>query len=269
MARKTWVKLKRGLLIDPQHRLALGNRIWLYLFMLDVTDWDTGKILEWRDKDAADELDMPLVTVRNQRREIEEAGYISCKQMHRRQEITIKRWVNPREYSGKVYNTDGYEWDVDMGDDFTAPKEKAQKSNGDVNGVNHGVNHGDQNLTPLHINHTSHITDQGIKDNGLFEACSDIYKALKRSFLPTHDFADMVKRFQQAGVIAEDYYKAIEDQDAKGGYGDQPTSYEKWTLGIADKRLNPPKVNTNRPPRTPAEIAAWNEKVLNELAEEY
>jgi len=273
MARKTWVKLKRGLLIDPKHRLALGNRIWLYMYMLDIADWDTGKVIEWRDKDAADELQMPLVTVRNQRREIEEAGYISCSQQHRRQVITIKRWVNPREYSGKVYNTDGEEWDIDDGDDFTAPNEQGLKPDGDVNGVNHGVNHGvndgGQNLTPLHINHISHITDHVINDNGLFEACSDVYKALKGPFLPNHDFIDMVKRFEQAGVIPEDYMKAIQDQDAKGGYGEQPTSYEKWTLGITDKRKNPPKVNTTRPPRTPAEIAAWNEKVLNELAEEY
>jgi len=26
MAKKTWVKVKRGLLTDPKHRIALGNR---------------------------------------------------------------------------------------------------------------------------------------------------------------------------------------------------------------------------------------------------
>jgi len=243
MARKTWVKLKRGLLIDPKHRLALGNRIWLYLYILDVADWDTGKVIEWRDKAAADELQMPLSTVRTQRREIENEGYISCRQYADRQTITIKKWVNPREYSGQVYNAEGSVEEY-------APQEKG----GDNEGVNEGYNEGAQNLTPLHINHISHITDQGIKDNGLFDACSDIYKALKRPFLPNHKFVDMVNRFEQAGVIAEDYFKAIQDQDAESGYGDQPTSYEKWTLGVAEKRLNPPAPTVRKPAKSNLEL---------------
>ena len=243
MAKKTWVKLKRGLLIDPKHRMALGNRIWLYLYMLDVTDWDTGKIIEWRDRDAADDLQMPISTIRTQRREIEEAGYISCRQEHRKQTITIKRWVNPREYSGKVYNTDGEEWDIDEGGVKSTPKEKPQKSDGDNNGYNHGVNHGDQNLTPLHINHISHITGQYTAGEiDLFEACARVYEKLKGNLVTDpHSFALMISNFQANGVTPEDYAGAIVamSNDPKYKRANKPTSFEKYALGIADKRQNP------------------------------
>ena len=43
MAEKTWIKLKRGIL-EKKHRDELGIRIWLYLYMLDIVDWDTGII---------------------------------------------------------------------------------------------------------------------------------------------------------------------------------------------------------------------------------
>ena len=154
--KKTWVKVKRGLLIDPKHRMDLGNRIWLYLYMLDVADWDTGKVIEWRDRCAADDLQMPISTIRTQRREIEEAGYISCRQHHSHQVITIKRWVNPREYSGKVYNDD-------EGDQNYAPQEIDEKTEGVNESNNEGVNEGTQNLTLLHINHISQST--GHKDS--------------------------------------------------------------------------------------------------------
>lgn len=251
--RKTWVKLKRGLLIDPKHRLALGNRIWLYMYMLDIADWDTGKIIEWRDKDAADELHMPLVTVRNQRREIEEAGYISCSQQHRRQVITIKRWVNPREYSGKVYNTGGEEWDIDDGDDSTAPNETDAKSDGNVNGDNNGVNHGDvnggQKLTPLHINHISHITSQYTDgEMDLFDACARVYEKLKGKLVTDpSSFALMISNFKKHKTTPEDYAGAIiaMSNDPKYKHADKPTSFEKYTLGITEKRLNPVTIENN------------------------
>ena len=79
----------------------------------------------------------------------------------------------------------------------------------------------------------------------------------------------MINNFKKHGVTADDYAAAIDAMDADDRYkGNKPTSYEKWAIGYAEKRLNPPKVNTNRPPRTPAEIAAWNEKVLNDITEE-
>ena len=139
MARKTWIKVKRGLITDPKHRLSLGTNVWLYLYMLDIADWDTGKIVDWHDKAAADELEMPLTTIRYQRRKLE-PEYISCLQLPRHQVITIKNWTNPREYSGQVYNE--------------SDNELVQSAEGDNEGDNEGTN----GLTPLHIDHISHNT---------------------------------------------------------------------------------------------------------------
>jgi len=249
MARKTWVKLKRGLLIDPKHRMALGNRIWLYMYMLDIADWDTGKVIEWRDKAAADELQMPLTTVRTQRRQIEEEGYISCHQHSDHQTITIKKWVNPREYSGQVYNAEGSVEEY-------APLEDALKTEGEYEGVNEGVNEGIQNLTPLHINHISHITShlKGV-DADLFKACQRIYESKKGALITDGaSFALMVQNFKRNGATAEDYAAAIDAMDADKRYkGSKPTSYEKWALGIADRRRNPARFSSDKKIRNDAD----------------
>jgi hypothetical protein len=241
--RKTWVKVKRGLLLDPKHRMALGNRIWLYLYMLDKADWDTGKVIQWVDRAAADDMQMPLSTVRTQRREIEEAGYISCHQNKRSQTITIIKWVNPREYSGTVYNFEDGDQEYEPLEDEDEPDE----IKGDNKGVNKGVNKGDQNLTPLHINHISHITDQWNKGKiDLFEACARVYEKLKGGLISNPStFSLMVSNFESNGVTPEDYGNAIIDMANNPKYkrATNPTSYEKYALGIADKRQNPVVAN--------------------------
>lgn len=103
MARKTWIKLKRGLL-DPKHREAIGIRIWLYLFILDRANWEEGAVLTWRDQDAAEDLEMPIDTIRQQRRQLEAAGYILTEHQGDHLRLIVCKWVNPREYSGQVYN---------------------------------------------------------------------------------------------------------------------------------------------------------------------
>lgn len=100
---KTYIAIKCGIL-EPKHRDALGIRIWLYLYMLDKTDWETGRIIEWTDKSASDEMAMPIDTLRLQRNQLEEAGYITCEKTQHAQRIIIHNWTNPREYSGKVIN---------------------------------------------------------------------------------------------------------------------------------------------------------------------
>jgi len=103
MARKTWIKLKRGLLA-PKHREAIGIRVWLYLFILDRANWEEGAVLTWRDQDASEELEMPIDTVRQQRRQLEVAGYIRTEHQGDHLRLVVCKWVNPREYSGQVYN---------------------------------------------------------------------------------------------------------------------------------------------------------------------
>jgi hypothetical protein len=103
MTAKTWIKIKRGLL-DPKHRMALGVRVWLFIYIIDRADWDTGMIEGWKDQEAADDLEMPVRTLTTQRQELETGGYIACKQSLHGQTITIHNWTNPREYSGEVLN---------------------------------------------------------------------------------------------------------------------------------------------------------------------
>lgn len=103
MNKKTWIKVKRGLL-EAKHREALGVRVWLFMYMIDQADWETGMILKWRDRQAAKDLEMSARTVTTQRQEIETSGYITCLQGLHHQKITIHNWTNPREYSGAVLN---------------------------------------------------------------------------------------------------------------------------------------------------------------------
>jgi len=148
MAKKTWIKVKRGIL-DPKHRIGLGASWYLYFYMLDKTNWETGKIFEWRDEDASCDLEVPLSTIRVHRRRLE-PEYISVLQKHHRQEITIKNWTNPREYSGEIYNKDD--------DNIAQPLEDEQINDGYINGDNDDYMDGDKNLTPLHLINISHNT---------------------------------------------------------------------------------------------------------------
>jgi hypothetical protein len=107
--KKTWIKVKRGLVKDAKHRRALGVRIWLYLHILDRANWEDGIVYEWIDKHEAEDLEMPWRTLQDQRRQLEEDGYITCHQKKRHQNIVIHKWTNPREYSGEIYNNKGAE----------------------------------------------------------------------------------------------------------------------------------------------------------------
>lgn len=101
--RKTWIKVKQGIL-EKKHRERLGIRFWLYMYMLDVVDWDTGIIDDWKDKSVAKDMGMSWRTLQNQRQHLVEDGYITCTQKDQCQRIIIHNWTNPRKYSGKVLN---------------------------------------------------------------------------------------------------------------------------------------------------------------------
>ena len=103
MTKKTWIKLKHGLL-EPKHREQMGSAIWLYMYILDICDWDTGCVEGWTDEKAAKDLDFNIQSIRYNRRKLNEAGYIGCLQKRDCQLISVTNWTNPREYSGKVYN---------------------------------------------------------------------------------------------------------------------------------------------------------------------
>lgn len=103
MAKKTWIKLKRGLL-SRQHRATMSECIWLYLFLLDTCDWESGIVFAYTDRDASEQLAIPLETIRKQRRRLEKEEYISCDYKGQYQNITIHKWTNPRKYDGEIIN---------------------------------------------------------------------------------------------------------------------------------------------------------------------
>jgi len=134
--KKQWISIKCGLSRDPKHRRAMANSIWLFMHMLDLADWDTGTIADWRDEAEAEEMGMELRTLREQRRELDGLGYITCKQKQRGQSIVIHNWTNPREYTGEIYNKK-------QGDNKMSPTEK------EVQGYVQGYAQGSKkNVTP-------------------------------------------------------------------------------------------------------------------------
>jgi len=102
--KKQWISVKCGLSRDPKHRQAMGESIWLFLHILDIASWDDGIAHDWKDEAAAEDMGMPVRTLREHRRKLDELGYISCLQKQYTQDIVIKNWTNPREYNGQVYN---------------------------------------------------------------------------------------------------------------------------------------------------------------------
>ena len=137
--KKTWIKIKRGFL-QPAHRSKMGIRVWLYMFIIDQADWDTGIVYDWTDKNAADELGMPIGTLRQQRQELETLRYINCYQEGNHQKITILKWVDPRSYSGEVMNN----------------------SEGTTEGGVEGTDKGTETSVPLHSTHKSLIINQSV-----------------------------------------------------------------------------------------------------------
>lgn len=126
--KKQWISVKCGLSRDPKHRQAMGESIWLFLHMLDSASWDDGICHEWKDEAAAEEMGMPVRTLREHRRKLDELGYITCNQKQYNQDIVIHNWTNPREYNGQVYNQK-------QGDAILSPQESRQ---GDTQGYIQG-----------------------------------------------------------------------------------------------------------------------------------
>ncbi len=103
--KKTWIKIKRGIL-EPKHIDQLSVAWYLYFYILDNADWETGTIKEWKDKYAADELGKPLGMIREHRKLLEE-HYIDSIKNRYDQTIVIRNWTNPRMYDGVIIN-EGY-----------------------------------------------------------------------------------------------------------------------------------------------------------------
>lgn len=102
--KKQWISVKCGLSRDPKHRQAMGEGVWLFLHILDIASWEDGIVHDWKDEAAAEDMGMPVRTLREHRRKLAELDYITCLQKQYTQDIIIHNWTNPREYNGQVYN---------------------------------------------------------------------------------------------------------------------------------------------------------------------
>ena len=52
---KTYIKIKRGLL-SSAHCDAIGPAVWLFMYIIDHADWNTGVMGGYTDQEAAEEL---------------------------------------------------------------------------------------------------------------------------------------------------------------------------------------------------------------------
>jgi DnaD/phage-associated family protein len=101
--KKTWIKIKRGIL-EPKHITKLGQAWYLYFYILDNADWETGTIKEWKDEYASQDLEKPIGMIREHRKHLVAEEYITCEKKRYSQTITIHNWTNPRRYDGEVLN---------------------------------------------------------------------------------------------------------------------------------------------------------------------
>lgn len=147
--KKTWIKIKRGLIIDPKHRKRMGELVWVYFHMLDRADWETGAVEDWKDADEAEALDMKLRTLRDHRQKLDKLGYVTNEQKQRGLRVVIHNYTNPREYSGQVYNP------PEQGDKITSPTEIQADMQGDIQGIS-------QDGTPTYNSQNHRITGKDI-----------------------------------------------------------------------------------------------------------
>jgi len=189
MNKKTWVKVKNGL-IAPKHIAAMGNSIWLFLFIIDITDWETGKIYDWKDSDTAERMGLAQVTVRKYRQRLEEQGYFTCVQKQYSQEITVNNWTNPRTYENELRVQD--DTDISPLDTPNSQGDMQDDTQGDTQVIH-------DHITPTSYSHdTIHITH----NVGWVKIC-ELYK------LPVGVFETMLNGKQQTDI------KSLLEKDAE------------------------------------------------------
>jgi hypothetical protein len=179
--KKQWISVKCGLSRDPKHRQAMGESVWLFLHILDIASWEDGIAHDWKDEAAAEDMGMPVRTLREHRRRLAELGYISCNQKQYTQDIVIHNWTNPREYNGQVYNQK-------QGDSETEPRQ------GDTQGYIQGNR---KDVTPTLYSNNKESIDDSILEK---------YKAMQadplQALLDMENFPGAKKRVRVDSVLS-------------------------------------------------------------------
>ena len=214
MAKKTWIKIKRGLL-EPKHRRKLGSAWFLYFYMLDKTNWDDGIIYDWKDDSAAQDMDIPVATLRDHRRKLEDELYIKTTQKQYCLEIAITNWTNPREYSGQKYN-EVQDDEIPaphekQGDEITAP----QTAQGDTQGYTQGDTQGTEKLTPLHSIHRITLSQNHKTLIQKFVSISGV-GWYPKNIIDTNHWNKTLAFLQHSGVTDEIMKQACQEMKSQG-----------------------------------------------------
>ena len=121
----------------------MGPAVWMYLYILDEVTWEDGTIHEWVDESIAYKLEIPLTTVRKQRRKLEDEGYIQTTQKQHCLSVSVVNWHHPADEGDH------------QGDQIVSPST--------VQGDHQGDHQGDQSRSLLHIvsnNHTITLKEE-------------------------------------------------------------------------------------------------------------
>ncbi len=95
-----WSMHIRDGLVDAKHRAAMGEAIWLYLYLHKSCAAKTGSIKHYRHQDAADTLGMTRQGVMLQMERLEDAGYVTvCRHQHGLSVQIVRYAWQPRQHT--------------------------------------------------------------------------------------------------------------------------------------------------------------------------
>ena len=97
---KTFIKVKRGI-ISPEHYEAIGPAVWLFLYLIDRADFDSGTMYGYTDDQAAEDIGSKKRTIRSWRIKLQDGGYIDWIKKPYSINVTISIWDNPVNKWGK------------------------------------------------------------------------------------------------------------------------------------------------------------------------
>ena len=227
--KKQWISVKCGLSRDPKHRQTMGESVWLFLHILDIASWDDGIAHDWKDEAAAEEMGMPVRTLREHRRKLDELGYITCNQKQYTQDIVIHNWTNPREYSGQSYNKK-------QGDRIMEPVEAAQ---GDTQGYIQGNR---KDVTPTY-NSNNQISVGGYNIFQAYESNIGIITPMIANSLK-----DAEKEYPKEWTI-EAMQLSVENNKRNWRYVE--AILKRWKTDGKDEGKGKPKTDETRPEYQP------------------
>jgi hypothetical protein len=215
MAKKHWIYIKRGLSEDPKHRAAMGECIWLFMHIIDRADWETGIAFDWKDEAEAADMSMPLRTLREQRRKLADLGYITCVQKQRKQDVIIRQWINPRDYSGGIVNPKG------------GSGMEPSENEGNTHDDNHGYTHGStQDVTPTSNSKSKSSSVGGLSEKELGQANAQVDAMIANSKKVKYQNRD---KMPEPYLMFADLYNELTGQEpTKRSIMEWMSTFEDW-----------------------------------------